>query len=138
MFGLIGKMRAAPGKRDDLISIVLEGTVSMPGCLNYVVARDPADADGVWITEVWTDEASHKAALGLPEVQAAIAKSTANHRWFRQPDAHGTGGRRRFLNQRPGHSRQCRRNEHGNHVHLVPYKRHAGGKGDCCGSKVKG
>ncbi len=73
MFGLIGKMRAAPGKRDDLISILLESTVSMPGCLNYVVARDPADADGVWITEVWTDEASHKASLGLPEVQAAIA-----------------------------------------------------------------
>ena len=75
MFGLIGKMRAAPGKRDDLISILLEGTGSMPGCLNYVVARDPADADGIWITEVWTDEASHKASLGLPEVQAAIAKA---------------------------------------------------------------
>jgi quinol monooxygenase YgiN len=75
MFGLIGKMRAAHGKRDDLISILLEGTVSMPGCLNYVVARDPADADGVWITEVWTDEASHKASLDLPEVQAAIARA---------------------------------------------------------------
>ena len=73
MFGLIGKMRATPGKRDDLISILLEGTGSMPGCLNYVVARDPADADGIWITEVWTAEASHKASLGLPEVQAAIA-----------------------------------------------------------------
>ena len=75
MFGLIGKMRATPGKRDDLIAILLEGTGSMPGCLNYVVARDPADGDGVWITEVWTDEASHKASLGLPEVQAAIAKA---------------------------------------------------------------
>ena len=75
MFGLISKMRATPGKRDDLIAILLEGTGSMPGCLNYVVARDPADADGIWITEVWTDEASHRASLGLPEVQAAITKA---------------------------------------------------------------
>jgi quinol monooxygenase YgiN len=75
MFGLIGKMRAAPGKRDDLMTILLEGTGAMPGCLSYIVASDPTDADGIWITEVWIDEASHKASLSLPEVQAAIAKA---------------------------------------------------------------
>ena len=75
MFGLIGKIRATPGMRHDLISILLEGTGSMPGCLSYIIATDPADPDGIWITEVWTDEASHKASLSLPEVQAAIAKA---------------------------------------------------------------
>lgn len=65
MFGLIGKMRATPGKRDELIAILLDGTGSMPGCLNYIVASDPADADGIWITEVWTDEVSHKASLSF-------------------------------------------------------------------------
>jgi quinol monooxygenase YgiN len=75
MFGLIGKMRAAPGKRDELIRILLDGTGSMPGCLSYIVAADPADADAIWITEVWIDEASHKASLALAEVQAAIAKA---------------------------------------------------------------
>ena len=75
MFGLIGKMRAAPGKRDELIKILLDGTGSMPGCLSYIVAADPADADAIWITEVWIDEASHKASLALAEVQAAIAKA---------------------------------------------------------------
>lgn len=75
MFGLIGKMRAAPGRRDELIAILLEGTGSMPGCLNYIVASDRQDADAIWITEVWTDEASHKASLSLPEVQAAIARA---------------------------------------------------------------
>jgi quinol monooxygenase YgiN len=74
MFGLIGKMRAQPGKRDALIAILLESTGGMPGCLSYVVAADPADADAIWITEVWDDEASHKASLTLPAVQAAIAK----------------------------------------------------------------
>jgi len=75
MYGLIGKMRATPGQRDVLIAILLEGTRDMPGCLSYVIARDPADADAVWITEVWSDEASHKASLSLPSVQAAIARA---------------------------------------------------------------
>ncbi len=75
MFGLIGKMRAAPGKRDELIKILLDGTGSMPGCLSYIVAADPADADAIWITEVWIDEASHKASLALAEVRAAIARA---------------------------------------------------------------
>ena len=75
MFGLIGKMRAASGKRDELMAILLESTGAMPGCLSYIVASDPAEADSIWITEVWTDEASHKASLSLPQVQAAIAKA---------------------------------------------------------------
>jgi len=75
MFGLIGKMRAQPGKRDALIAILLEGTDAMPGCLSYVVAGDPADAEAIWITEVWDDEANHKASLSLPAVQAAIARA---------------------------------------------------------------
>ncbi|GAA4781128.1 putative quinol monooxygenase [Lysobacter hankyongensis] len=75
MHGLIGKMKAAPGQRDALIAILLEGISGMPGCLSYVVARDPADADAVWITEVWDSVEHHKASLSLPQVQAAIAKA---------------------------------------------------------------
>ena len=75
MFGLIGKMRAQPGKRDALVAILLRSSDAMPGCLNYIVARDPADPDAIWITEVWVDTASHKASLGLQSVQAAIAEA---------------------------------------------------------------
>jgi quinol monooxygenase YgiN len=75
MFGLIGKMRVQPGSRDALLEILLKGTDRMPGCLNYIVAKDPADADAIWITEVWDDKASHKASLSLPSVQAAIAEA---------------------------------------------------------------
>lgn len=74
MYGLIGRMKALPGQRDALAAILLEGTGAMPGCLSYVVARDPADADALWITEVWDTADSHRASLNLPEVQAAIAK----------------------------------------------------------------
>jgi quinol monooxygenase YgiN len=74
MYGLIGKITAAAGQRAALAEILLEGTTSMPGCLSYVIAADPGDADALWITEVWADRSSHAASLELPAVQAAIAK----------------------------------------------------------------
>lgn len=74
MYGLIGKMKAVSGQRDAVIAILLEGVSGMPGCLSYVVAEDPADADTIWITEVWDSQASHRASLSLPSVQAAIAR----------------------------------------------------------------
>jgi len=74
MYGLIGRMTAVAGQRDALAAILLEGTHTMPGCLSYVIAQDPADDDALWITEVWDSQASHKASLSLPSVQAAIAK----------------------------------------------------------------
>lgn len=75
MYGLIGKMKAAAGQRDALVAILLEGIGAMPGCLSYIVAHDPADADAIWITEAWDSEASHKASLALPQVRDAIAKA---------------------------------------------------------------
>ena len=74
MYGLIGKMTAVAGQRDALAAILLDGTHAMPGCLSYVIARDPADDNALWVTEVWDSQASHKASLSLPAVQAAIAK----------------------------------------------------------------
>jgi quinol monooxygenase YgiN len=75
MYGLIGKMIAAPGRRDDLIAILVGATGAMPGCQSYIVARDVADRDAIWITEVWDDEAAHRRSLSLPEVQEAIARA---------------------------------------------------------------
>jgi quinol monooxygenase YgiN len=74
MYGLIGKMKAAPGQRDALIDILLEGVSEMPGCLSYVVARDPADPEAIWVTEVWDSQNSHQASLSLPSVKAAMAR----------------------------------------------------------------
>jgi len=74
MYGLIGKTTAVKGERDALAKILLAATSAMPGCLSYVIATDSADADALWITEVWDSKASHDASLSLPAVQAAIAK----------------------------------------------------------------
>ncbi|MEO8683497.1 MAG: putative quinol monooxygenase [Devosia sp.] len=75
MYGLIGKMLAAPGKRDDLLAIMLGEGGNMPGCLSYIVAKDPTDQDAIWITEVWDDRASHQGSLALPQVQTTIARA---------------------------------------------------------------
>ncbi|KAF1719457.1 putative quinol monooxygenase [Pseudoxanthomonas wuyuanensis] len=99
MYGLIGKMTAVPGQRDTLIDILLEGTGEMPGCLSYIIARDPADADALWITEVWDNSDSHRASLALPAVQQAIARGKPliagfSHRTETQPvGGHGLAPR---------------------------------------------
>lgn len=74
MYGLIGKATCVPGQRDAFIAILLEGVSAMPGCLSYVVARDPKDADAIWITEVWDSKESHAASLQLPSVREAIKR----------------------------------------------------------------
>ncbi|HEX6599708.1 MAG TPA: putative quinol monooxygenase [Gemmatimonadaceae bacterium] len=74
MYGLIGKITTTPGQRDALVALLVEGTAKMPGCLSYVVALDTTDVDGLWVTEVWDSQESHRASLQLPAVQAAIAK----------------------------------------------------------------
>ena len=54
--------------------MLTENEGGMPGCLSYIVAKDPANPDALWVTEVWDDQASHRASLQLPAVQAAIAR----------------------------------------------------------------
>ena len=73
MYGLIGKITTKPGQRDAFAEILLQGINAMPGCLSYVVAKDPKDENALWVTEVWDSKASHDASLALPEVKKAIA-----------------------------------------------------------------
>lgn len=72
MYGLIGKITAVSGKRDELIDILVDGVSGMPGCLSYIVSRDPRDDDVIWVTEAWESRASHEASLTLDSVRRAI------------------------------------------------------------------
>jgi len=75
MYGMIGRIKAQPGKRAELAAILLEGTGTMPGCLNYVVAEDLGDPDTLVVTEAWDSRQSHDDSLHLPAVKATIAKA---------------------------------------------------------------
>lgn len=74
LYGLIGKIKAQPGKRAELIALLTQGTSDMPGCLAYIVAEDVQDEGGIWISEVWRTRQHHADLLKLPMVQDAIAK----------------------------------------------------------------
>ncbi len=75
MYGMIGKMLATRGNRDALLGLLMESSGAMPGCLSYVVAKDAADPDAIWVTEAWTTKEAHDASLSLPAVQAVIARA---------------------------------------------------------------
>lgn len=51
MYGLIVKMTAQPGHRDELAKILIEGVSGLPGCWSYIVAVDPSEPDVLWIGE---------------------------------------------------------------------------------------
>ena len=72
MYGLIGQIIAKPEGRDELIEILLAGTKDMPGCLSYVISKDPSDPNSIWVTEIWKDKDSHTASLSLQSVRDAI------------------------------------------------------------------
>ncbi|QYO75396.1 putative quinol monooxygenase [Devosia salina] len=75
MYGLIGRMLAAEGRREELLALLLEGSAPMPGCRSYVIARDPGSDNGIWISEVWDSREQHQASLHLPHVQETIGRA---------------------------------------------------------------
>jgi len=93
MYGLIGSLKATPGKRAELVSILLANVGALPGCSCYVVAEDTADPDTLWITEVWDTQASHKASLELSVVKGDDHQGHANH-WHVRQTSRVEGGRR--------------------------------------------
>src|SRR5687767_3077930 len=76
-FGLHGKLIAQPGQRDALARILLDAAkivAPLRGCEIYFVSVDEKDPNAVYVTEVWTSEADHKASLQTTEVRALIEK----------------------------------------------------------------
>ena len=73
MYGLIGRMLAVSGHREELIAILKQSVGRMPGCHSYIVARCSTHPDGIWVTEVWDSAESHKGSLDLQIVRDSIA-----------------------------------------------------------------
>lgn len=75
MYGLVNNITSVEGHRDALIDILLENSRGMPGCLNYIVAADDDEPNGVWVTEVWNDQAAQQASLEISTVKDAIQRA---------------------------------------------------------------
>jgi quinol monooxygenase YgiN len=75
LYGVIGKIRSAPGMRAELSAYLAAGSRDLPGNRIYLIAEDRGDPDGLWVTEVWDNKEAHAASLKLPQVQQAIANA---------------------------------------------------------------
>jgi len=75
MWGMIVRISLVPGKRDDMVALLKQSAAKMPGCLNYVVAKDETEENTLWVTEVWESQADHDASLSLRQVQDAIPRA---------------------------------------------------------------
>ena len=76
-YGYIGSMRTTAGMRDEVIGILLSGANGLraAGCQLYAICTDPADADVIWVSEIWDSAEQHEASLQLPETRAAIGRA---------------------------------------------------------------
>ncbi len=75
-----GKAVAHQGQGGALAEHLLtaaEGLASDPGCVLYLINREKADPDILWVTEVWRSQADLDASLariaGSEQVAAAMA-----------------------------------------------------------------
>ena len=76
-YGLVGKFTAQPGRRDELVAILLQAAEALGSnedCLHYLV-NTTEETDAIWVTEVWTDKAAHDASLEPAEVRALITQA---------------------------------------------------------------
>ncbi|MBU6265929.1 MAG: antibiotic biosynthesis monooxygenase [Sphingomonadales bacterium] len=74
-WGLLGRMTAQPGKRDELIAVLRESSRDVPGKLVYLIQLEPDDPDSFWINEVWQSQAHYDACLTLPQVQRGMERA---------------------------------------------------------------
>lgn len=77
-YGLCGKIVATPGQGDTLAGHLLDAATALEDvadCWLYMVSRDPADAEAVWVVEVWESAEAHRASLELEAVQELIARA---------------------------------------------------------------
>ncbi len=76
-YGYIGSMKTQPGKREEVVTILLSGLDGLrrAGCVQYTVGVSPADDVTIWTSEVWGSKEQHDASLQLPEAKEAIARA---------------------------------------------------------------
>jgi quinol monooxygenase YgiN len=70
-------MRTKPGRRDDVIKLLLRDQSALReiGCHSYLVGGNDEEPDLVYVAEVWTSEQAHDDSLQLESTKAAIAEA---------------------------------------------------------------
>lgn len=77
MVGRLVTFSARPGEGDALAARLLDVAESVrgtPGCRLYVIGRETADRDRVWVNELWESQADVDAALAALGSEAGRAR----------------------------------------------------------------
>ena len=76
MYGYFGTMRTHPGKRDEVIEILLQAAEGLDthGCHAYIVGAGDSP-DIICITEFWDSKALHDLSLLAPATRRAISEA---------------------------------------------------------------
>jgi quinol monooxygenase YgiN len=75
---LLNKLTARPGKRAELVTILLEAGKlgeSNPDCIFYIVSESVNDPNVVWVQDLWTSKEQHEDSLKIPELRPFINQS---------------------------------------------------------------
>lgn len=72
MFSVFGRMTALPGRRDELIALLLDGFRASGdgGLLAYSINAAFDDPDTIWLTQLWTDREAHDATTRSEQIAA--------------------------------------------------------------------
>ena len=77
MFSVYGRMTALPGRRDELITVLLDGLRAggeNSGLLNYSINAAFDEPDTIWLTQLWIDKETHDAVTRSEPVAAATRR----------------------------------------------------------------
>jgi len=76
-YALINKMTVKSGRRDEVVTILLESGKPFndnPSCILYLVYKDKRDPNIIWVEDVWTNQNDHTAAMSTPEMRSHIMR----------------------------------------------------------------
>ncbi len=79
-YALINRLTTKPGKRDEVLKILLEAGKPFQenaACLLYLVYEDVQDPNVIWVEDLWTSKEEHTAALARPEGRPLVAQALA-------------------------------------------------------------
>jgi quinol monooxygenase YgiN len=77
-YALLNKLTAKPGKRDEVMKILLEASKPFddnPACMLYLVYKDVKDPNVIWVEDLWTNKDNHTATMTTPEVRSFVSQA---------------------------------------------------------------
>lgn len=90
-YGLVSKVIALPGQRENLAEVLLEISrlvLHDDGCLSHVVSIVPDDDEAIFITEYWLNHDAHRTVFALPGLFELMNQFQALTADFKQTELH--------------------------------------------------